>query len=94
MRVKGLVNQPGLFGFFHYTERFGFGYFFSKSLSSRVPGGFAEGEAIQGGRFGAAGITQQAAPLPAEAVSDRNILKFVDNVLDTLAGQDKFFRII
>jgi hypothetical protein len=45
-RVKGLVDQPGVFGFFHNLQSFCFGDFLGKSLGRRVARGFAEGKAV------------------------------------------------
>jgi hypothetical protein len=90
--MKGLVNQPGPLRVFHYPKRFFFRDFFCKSLGRGVPGRFAKGKAIQGGRIGVAGLSQQTPPLSAKTMPDRNVIKFINDIFDALARQDEFRR--
>ena len=56
-----------------------------------MPGGFSEGKTIQHGGAGGAVIPQKTPPLPAETVPYGNFVKFVDDIFDCLAGDDKIF---
>ncbi len=81
--VEGLVDETGFFRFFHNLQSFCPGNFLGKSLGNRMPCGFAECKAIQGGGAGGTIIPQKTSPLPAETVSYGNFVKLVDDVFNS-----------